>query len=50
MILLGFEIIKVEGFVGFNIFLRVWLILVEIGNNKVWFFDFEVILVGWDKK
>ena len=46
MILLEFEIIKVEGLVGFNIFLRVWLILVEIGNNKVWFFDFEVILVG----
>ena len=38
MILLGFEIIKVEGLVGFNIFLRVWLILVEIGNNKIWFF------------
>ena len=35
--------------VGFNIFLRVWLILVEIGNNKVSFFFifyFEVILVG----
>jgi hypothetical protein len=46
MILLGFEIIKVKGLVGFNIFLRVWLILVEIGNNKVWVFDFEVILVG----
>jgi hypothetical protein len=38
MILLGFEIIKVKGLVGFNIFLRVWLILVEIGNNKVWRF------------
>ena len=46
MILLGFEIIKVEGFVGFHIFLRVWLILVEIRNNKIWFFDFKVILVG----
>jgi hypothetical protein len=49
MILLGLGIIKVERFVEFNIFLRVWLILVEIGNNKVWFlffFYFEVILVG----
>ena len=24
--------------VGFNIFLRVWLILVEIGNNNFFFF------------
>jgi hypothetical protein len=34
----GLEKIKFERFVGFDIFLMVWLILVKIENNKVWFF------------